>query len=98
MHDGDLKKGWVHIDARHVSGSHPHGAGDLFSAGTTRIQLSQAAAKVVVKGRRVTIDPERQIQTFEKKIVVNKQKALVRVVVDTKDNSVVTMFPAITGP
>jgi hypothetical protein len=30
--------------------------------------------------------------------VVNGQKDLVRVVVDTKDHSVVTMFPVITGP
>jgi len=98
INDGDLKKGWLHIDARHVTGDHPHGPGDLFKSGTTRRQLEQAANKVVAKGRRVTMDPDRQIQTYEKKTVVNGRKDLVRVVVDSKDNSVVTMFPAITGP
>lgn len=88
----------MHIDTRHVSANHPHGAGNLFKTGTPKRQLKQAANIVVAKGRRVTTDSNKQIQNFEKKIVVNGGKDLVRVAVDMKDNSVVTMFPVITGP
>ena len=94
---GDLRKGWVHIDARHISGTHPSGAGDLFPDGTNRKQIEKAINKVVMKGRCVTEDPNRTVQTFEKKIVVNKKKDLVRVVVDTRTNTVITAFPVRGG-
>ena len=94
---GDLKLGWIHIDARHISGNHPKGAGDLFPDGTSREQIEKAINKVVMKGRCVTEDPNKTVQTFEKKIVVNKKKDLVRVVVDTKNNIVITVFPVRGG-
>ena len=94
IEDGNSKEGWAHIDARHVTGDHPNGAGDLFAAGTTRVQLYQAAATIVKKGHRVTEDINKVIQVFEKKIVVNGKQDLVRVVVDTFDaNRVITRFP-----
>ena len=94
---GNLKQGWIHIDARHISGNHPKGAGDLFPDGTSRKQIEKAINKVVMKGRCVTEDPNKTVQTFEKKIVVNKKKDLVRVVVDTKNNTVITAFPVRGG-
>lgn len=98
IEDGNLKEGWEHIDARHITGNHPNGAGDLFAKGTTCAQLEQAAKKTVSKGRRVTENPTRTMQTFEKNIVVNGKKDLVRVIVDSSDsNRVVTMFPVRGG-
>jgi RHS repeat-associated protein len=94
IENGNLKEGWIHIDARHLTGNHPKGHGDLFAPGTTRRQLEKAAKIVVSKGRRVTENPNARIQTFEKDIVVNKRKDLVRVTVDSYDsNRVITIFP-----
>ena len=94
IEDGNLKEGWIHIDARHVTGNHPSGHGDLFAPGTTRRQLEQAAKNIVSKGRRITVNPNGRMQTFEKDIVVNKRKDLVRVIVDSYDsNRVITIFP-----
>jgi RHS repeat-associated protein len=93
---GDANQGWQHIDERHISGTQP--GGDLFAPGTTRKQCEQAASKVVTKGTRVTGNPKKQIQTFEKKITVNGRTDKVRVVVDSHDNNrVITMFPARQG-
>ena len=36
---GNHKEGWQHIDERHISGTHPGGAGDLFPEGTTKEQI-----------------------------------------------------------
>nr|WP_320077544.1 RHS repeat-associated core domain-containing protein [Acinetobacter shaoyimingii] len=95
---GDSKKAWIHIDERHITGNHSSGPGDLFTKGTTRIQVKKAIDEVVMKGKRVTEDPCRRIQTFEKKVVVNKRQDLVRVTIDTQTNIVITAFPVITGP
>jgi RHS repeat-associated protein len=98
IEDGNLKEGWIHIDARHVTGNHPNGPGDLFAAGTTRRQLEKAAAKIVKKGTRVTEDITKRMQTFEKKMVVNGKQDLVRVTVDSQDaNRVITIFPVRGG-
>lgn len=97
IENGDLKEGWAHIDARHITGNHPDGAGDLFSLGTTRSQIQQAANTIIKKGKRIS-DPVRRIQTFEKDIVVNGKKDLVRVIVDSGDgNRVITIFPVRGG-
>jgi hypothetical protein len=95
IEQGDANQGWVHIEARHVTGSDP--GGDLFAPGTTRAELQEAAEDLVDKGLRKS-DPKRTIQTFERRIVVHGRRDLVRVVVNTKDNTVVTIFPVITGP
>jgi hypothetical protein len=94
IEDGNLKEGWKHIDARHVTGNHPiHGAGDLFAPGTTRTQLEEAANRIVEKGTRIS-NPSRRIQMFEDKIKINGQRDRVRVVVDSADSGrVITMFP-----
>ncbi|MBX3466133.1 MAG: RHS repeat-associated core domain-containing protein [Planctomycetes bacterium] len=96
MQDGDLRSGWRHVDARHVAGDHPGGAGDLFRAGTTRRQVEAAAREVVSRGVRVS-DPQRRIQTFERRVTVNGRPDNVRVVVDTADGSVITVFPVRGG-
>jgi len=90
---GNLKEGWMHIDARHITGNHPSGAGDLFAAGTTRAQVEEAAKKLVEKGTRIT-DPSKQIQIFEKRMKVNGKRDRVRTVVDSHDgNRVISIFP-----
>ncbi|HMU65296.1 MAG TPA: hypothetical protein PKD35_11505, partial [Nitrosomonas sp.] len=97
IEEGNLKEGFQHIKSRHISGTHPDGPGDLFASGTTRQQLQSAANKIVGKGKRIS-DSSRRIQTFEKKISVNGQKDLVRVIVDSEDgNRVITMFPVRGG-
>jgi Bacterial Ig-like domain/FG-GAP-like repeat len=97
MEDGNLKEGWIHIDARHVSGNHPtKGAGDLFPSGTTRGMLEDVAKKIVLKGTRLT-KAGRQIVTYEGKVKILKKNLLVRVTVDSNDaNRIITVFPV--GP
>lgn len=97
IEQGNLKEGWIHIDARHITGNHPDGHGDLFAQGTTRSQIEQAANTIVAKGKRVS-DPAKRIQTFEMDIVVNKKKDLVRIIVDADaGNRVITIFPVREG-
>ena len=98
VEDGNLKEGWEHIDARHVTGHHPKGAGDLFAPGTTRAQVEQAIRRVIKKGRRLTPDGTRRMQTFEHRVTVNGQTDVIRVTVDSWDgNRVITAFPARGG-
>jgi len=90
---GDIRDGWIHIEARHITGTHPSGPGDLFAPGTTRAQLEEAAKKIVANGTRTT-DPSRRMQIFEKRIKINGKRDRVRVRVDSEDgNRVSTMFP-----
>ena len=97
IEDGNLREGWTHIDARHVTGDHPSGPGDLFAPGTTRAQLDDAAQQLVRKGTRVS-DPNRQLQVFEKRIKVNGLRDRVRVIVDSQDaNRVISIFPVRGG-
>ncbi|MDQ3684471.1 MAG: hypothetical protein M3430_02555 [Acidobacteriota bacterium] len=96
IEDGNLKEGWKHIEARHVTGNHPDGAGDLFAKGTTRKDLEEAADTVVQKGLRIS-DPDKRIQTFEKRISINGESDRVRVIVDSTTGKVITMFPARGG-
>jgi RHS repeat-associated protein len=94
LEEGDLKQGWKHIDARHITGDHPSGPGDLMPPGTTREQVLKAASKAVRKGRRITPNPAKIMQTFEKKMTVNGFTATYRVSVDSTDgNRIVTFFP-----
>jgi type VI secretion system secreted protein VgrG len=91
IENGNAHEGWVHIDARHVAGT--ASGGDLFPAGTTRMQIEAACVKVVKKGTRCSL-PSRQIQRFEKRTVVNGKRMRLRVVVDSDDdNRVITAFP-----
>jgi RHS repeat-associated protein len=92
IEDGDSKKGWQHIDERHVTGDSEKGPGDLFAPGTTRTQLSEAAEQIVKKGTRIS-DPNKQIQTFEDRIQVNGKRDRVRVTVDSQTGEVITIFP-----
>jgi Flp pilus assembly pilin Flp len=97
IENGNAKEGWIHIDARHVTGDDPKGPGDLFAPGTTRAQIEQAARTLVKKGLRIT-DPSKRIQIFEKVITVNGKTEMVQVVVDSDDgNRVITIYPARGG-
>jgi hypothetical protein len=93
IEDGNLREGWKHIDARHITGNHPSGAGELFPPGTTRQQLQEAAEQIIAKGTRISA-PKLRIQTFENRIIVNSKRMRVRLIVDSKDgNRVITIFP-----
>ncbi|MFB7979388.1 putative T7SS-secreted protein [Streptomyces vinaceus] len=93
MENGNPKQGWQHIDERHISGNHSSGHGDLMPPTTTRQQVEEAAQKILEKGNRVS-DPARQIQTFEKRMIVNGMRARYRLVVDSLDgNRIITFFP-----
>ncbi len=93
IEDGNAKEGWIHIDARHVTGNDPKADGDLFAPGTTRAQIEQAARTLVKKGLRTT-DPSKQMQIFEKVITVNGVTENVMVLVDSDDgNRVITIYP-----
>lgn len=94
--DGDSRKGWEHIRQRHIDGDDAAGDGDLFAPGTTRAQVQQAAEEAVSRGTRQS-NPQRRIQTFERRMTVNGQRANYRVVVDSMDDSVITMFPILGG-
>jgi hypothetical protein len=87
---GNLDEGWLHIEARHITGTAP--GGDLFAAGTTRAELERAAAEVVASGQRVSAIG-RRIQTFVRRIVVHGKSDRVMVTVDTSDGRVITIFP-----
>ena len=95
IQQGDSNGGWVHIDLRHVSGGHSRGEGDLFTRGTTRDHLEKAANKIVKKGKRITKDITKKMQSFEMKIKIKgNKKELVRVYVDTIEKKIITIFPA----
>ena len=90
---GNHKEGWQHIDERYISGTHPSGAGDLFPEGTTKEKILKVCECLVKKGARIS-DPNRQIQTFEKRVKVNGRKDRVRGVFDSEDgNRTITVFP-----
>ena len=93
LEDGNAKEGWQHINERHISGTAAGGHGDLMPPTTTRAQVEAAADKIVEKGTRIS-DPNRTIQTFEKRMSVNGMRAVYRLVVDsTDDNRIITFFP-----
>ncbi len=83
-----------HIRKRHVPGGDlPHKQGDLFSPGTTREQIAEAARKIIIKGKRQS-DPNKIRQVFEKRMTVNGKRAQYRLVVDSDDaNIIITIFP-----
>lgn len=93
IRDGNAKKGWEHIQRRHLP---PDGEADLFSPGTTREQLQDAVDDIVQNGVR-TSQPNRAVQVFERRMVINGMRANYRVVVDTIDDSVITVFPVLGG-
>ncbi|WP_424921290.1 putative T7SS-secreted protein [Streptomyces sp. wa1] len=93
LEDGNTKEGWQHIDERHISGTAAHGHGDLMPPTTTRAQVEAAADKIIEKGTRIS-DPNRTIQTLEKRMNVNGMRAVYRLVVDSSDgNRIITFFP-----
>jgi RHS repeat-associated protein len=90
--DGDSKKGWEHIESRHILGNDPKGDGDLFPPGTTRQQLEDLAQKVINKGTR-TSDPSKRMQTFEYRDKFNGQRDRIKVYVDSYTGEVITIYP-----
>ncbi|MDN7874661.1 RHS repeat-associated core domain-containing protein [Burkholderia aenigmatica] len=93
IEDGNSKEGWQHIDGRHISGTHPSGAGDLFPQGTTRGELQSVCECLVKNGTRIS-DPKRRIQSYEKRMKVSGKRVRVRGAFDSHDkNRTITVFP-----
>ena len=93
MLDGNSKKGWQHIDERHITGTSAKGPGDLFPPGTTRAELEKVAEKIVKKGTRSSGNPQTTMQNFEDRVKIQGQHLRVRVSVDTTTGEVISMFP-----
>lgn len=96
IEDGNLDEGWIHIDARHVTGDSPKGAGDLFPPGTTREELQALAERVVARGARREREAIR-IQSFTRRVTIRGRSMQVLVSVDSVDGRVITMFPILGG-
>ncbi|MFF6968052.1 RHS repeat-associated core domain-containing protein [Streptomyces anthocyanicus] len=94
LETGDLKKGWLHIESRHITGTNPSTKhADMLPPGTTREQVHAAARKAVRNGTRIS-DPGRRIQNFQKRMKVNGMYARFQVTVDSHDgNNIITFFP-----
>ncbi|MDH6223612.1 putative T7SS-secreted protein [Streptomyces sp. MJP52] len=94
LETGNLKEGWEHIEARHITGTHPSTKhSDMLPPTTTREQVERAARELVDGGMRVS-DPEKRIQTYERHLTVNGMHATFRVSVDSHDgNRVITFHP-----
>ncbi|WP_290439858.1 RHS repeat-associated core domain-containing protein [Streptomyces sp. M1013] len=94
LETGDLKKGWLHIEGRHITGTNPSTKhADMLPPGTTREQVHAAAKKAVRNGTRIS-DPGRRIQNFQKRMKVNGMYARFQVTVDSHDgNNIITFFP-----
>ena len=92
LFEGNSKKGLRHILERHSADEFTEVMkGDLFPSGTTNEQIFDAIEKVYSKGTRVS-DPEKAVQTFEKRIRINNESANYRLIVDRKAQEVVTFF------
>jgi RHS repeat-associated protein len=94
LQTGNLREGWIHIDARHITGNHPSGPGALFQPGTTRVQVQRAIKVVARRGLRIS-DPGKVMQVFERSMSINGRRDVVHLVVDTSRNMVVTFFPKV---
>ncbi|MEU5308144.1 RHS repeat-associated core domain-containing protein [Streptomyces sp. NPDC021562] len=94
LETGDLKKGWIHIESRHITGTNPSTRhADMMPPTTTREQVHAAAKTIVKRGTRIS-DPAKRIQTFEKRMTVNGHSARYSVTVDSHDgNNIITFFP-----
>ncbi|MEM6362764.1 MAG: RHS repeat-associated core domain-containing protein, partial [Bacteroidota bacterium] len=92
LFEGNSKKGLQHILERHSADDFLDKAkGDLFPSGTTNEQIFDAIGEVFNKGTRVS-NPSKSVQTFEKKIKLNDQTDNYRLVIDQKNEEVVTFF------
>ena len=92
LNDGTLRKGWRHIDARHITGDHPGGAGDLFEPNTSRAEIETLAKEVVKNGTR-TSEPDETVQTFDHKTKFQGKREWFKAVIDTASDELVTIFP-----
>ena len=93
LNDGNLREGWIHIDARHITGNHPKGPGDLFEPNTTRSEVEALARKVIKKGVRIS-DPSKVMQTFEYKTKFQGKRERFKASVKTTTEELITVYPA----
>ncbi len=91
--DRNSKKGWQHIDERHITGNSAKVPGNLFPTGTTRAELEKAVEQIVEKGTRSSANRQSTMQNFEDRFKIKGERLRVRVTVDTATGEVITMFP-----
>ncbi len=90
--EGNSKKGLHHILERHSADEFTDAAkGDLFPTGTTNDQIFDAIGDVYSRGTRVS-DPAKAVQTFERRTKINGETGNYRLIVDQKNQEIVTFF------
>ena len=72
--------------------TNPQGKGDLFPSGTTIEEIIEGIKQVYSTGARASDNPNKVMQTFEKRITINGESANYRLSVDTANNRVITFF------
>ena len=93
LNDGNLKEGWIHIEARHITGTHPSPKhADMFEPDTTRAEIEQLAREVIKNGTRIS-DPRKVMQSFELKTVFQDKREWFRASIKTTTDELVTIFP-----
>ncbi|PZF74801.1 hypothetical protein DN068_00975 [Taibaiella soli] len=93
LNEGNTKWGFEHILQRHSADNFLlNEKGDLFPAGTTDKQIFEGIQEVYSKGTRAS-GANRTVQTFEKRVRLNGKTDNYRLIVDTKDQKVVSFFP-----
>ena len=96
LEDGDPKKGWIHIESRHITGTHPKNQtepADMFKPNTTRAEIDKLAREIIKKGTRVSEDSSKRMQLFELKTKFQGKREYFHCYVDTKENWIITVFP-----
>ena len=93
LNDGNLKEGWIHIEARHITGTHPSPKhADMFEPDTTRAEIEQLAREVVKNDTRIS-DPRKVMQSFELKTVFQDKREWFRASIKTTTDELITIFP-----
>ncbi len=96
MVDGDLESGWLHIEARHITGDHPRKGGTIFPKGTSKealLEVSNQLAKEV----NLCSAPCSSRLVFEGIGKLQRTSLRMRLVMDSK-GTVTSLFPAENFP
>jgi hypothetical protein len=91
---GNAKKGMEHILRRHSADeflNNPGGKGDLFPKGTSDAQIIKGIDEVYSKGKRLG-DASNTMQTFEKRIKINGESGVYKLVVNTQSEEIISFY------
>lgn len=89
-----MRGGWIHIESRHITGTHPSTKpADIFKPNTTRAEIEKLADKVIKQGTRVSENPRQVMQTFELKTKFQGRRDRIKVTVHTPTERIITVYP-----